>query len=136
MLPSEVFVSHSSQDTEFAARIIEVMRAHGIPAFYSPHNILGAQQWHDEIGDALARCDWFLLLLSPDAVGSKWVKRELMYALRSDSFLGIVPLMYRDCDYESLSWTLADFQMVDFRGELQEGCRNLLRIWGVGLKSK
>ncbi len=90
MLPTEVFVSHSSQDAELASRIVDLVRARGIPAFYSPHNILGAQQWHDEIGNALARCDWFLLLLSPDSVASKWVKRELMYALRSDNYRGIV----------------------------------------------
>lgn len=132
MLPAEVFVSHSSQDAKLASGIVDVVRAHGIPTFYSPHNILGAQQWHDEIGNALARCDWFLLLLSPDAVASKWVKRELMYALRTDR--NIVPMLYRDCDFESLSWTLADLQMVDFRGTFEDGCRHLLRIWGVDLK--
>jgi hypothetical protein len=134
MLPTEVFVSHSSQDAELASRIVDLVRARGIPAFYSPHNILGAQQWHDEIGNALARCDWFLLLLSPDSVASKWVKRELMYALRSDNYRGIVPMIYRDCDFESLSWTLADLQMVDFRGKFEDGCRHLLRIWGIELK--
>jgi hypothetical protein len=40
-------------------------------------NIRGAQQWHDEIGTALKRCDWFLLVLSPQSVRSMWVKHEL-----------------------------------------------------------
>jgi len=136
MLPSEVFLSHASQDAAMAARIVDVIRDHGIPAFFSPHNIFGAQQWHDEIGDALARCDWFLLLLSPDAVQSKWVKRELLYALRNDRYNGrIVPLICRDCNSEALSWTLADFQMVSFAGDFNDGCRELLRIWGVGLRA-
>lgn len=134
MLPREVFSSHSSRDAETALRIVRLLGQHEVPAFYSPHNILGAQQWHDEIGDALARCDWFLLLLSPDAVTSKWVKRELMYALRSDHYdRKIVPIVYRDCDYNFLSWTLAELQMVDFR-DYDDGARNLLRIWGLDLK--
>jgi hypothetical protein len=39
-----------------------------------------AQQWHDEIGAALRRCDWFVLVLSPHTVESIWVKRELLFS--------------------------------------------------------
>jgi hypothetical protein len=53
----------------------------GIPVWYSEHRIIGAEQWHDEIGEALQRCDWFAVLLSPHSVRSQWVKRELVYAL-------------------------------------------------------
>ena len=79
MLPAEVFLSHSSQDREMASRVAETLRAHGVPVWFSESNILGAQQWHDEIGAALVRCDWFIVLLSPDAVSSNWVKRELLF---------------------------------------------------------
>jgi len=68
--------------------------------------------WHDEIGRALARCDWFVLVLSPEAVLSNWVKRELIYSLQQDRFEGhIVPLLYQACDYDELSWTLSQLQM-------------------------
>ena|SRR2546427_2421434 len=49
-------------------------------------NILGAQQWHDEIGAALRRCDWFVLVLSPNAIESIWVKRELLFSLQQNRF--------------------------------------------------
>ncbi len=58
-----------------ARRISGLLRRHGIPVFFSPQNIIGAQQWQDEILKALQRCDWFLVLLSPDAVDSMWVIR-------------------------------------------------------------
>ena len=96
-------------------------------------NVQGAQQWHDEIGAALRRCDWFVLVLSPHAVESKWVKRELLYSLQQDRFAGrIAPLMYRHCSCDDLSWTLSQMQMVDFTGGFDNGCRDLLRIRGVG----
>ncbi len=136
MLPAEVFLSHSSQDREMAARVAEMLRAHGVPVWFSQTNIVGAQQWHDEIGAALGRCDWFVLLLSPEAVSSKWVKRELLFALENDRYNNrIVPIRCRDCDRGQLSWTLTGFQMVDFSGEFAAGCRDLLRIWGIGLRT-
>src|SRR2546421_394486 len=74
MPPAEVFLSHSSADGEMAHRIAQILVAHGVPVFFSPRNIIGAQQWQDEILKALERCDWFLVLLSSDAVDSMWVK--------------------------------------------------------------
>ena len=63
MLPKEIFLSHSTLDEPFVTSISEVLRRHGIPVWYSRTNILGAQQWHDEIGAALKRCDWLALVL-------------------------------------------------------------------------
>ena len=68
--PREAFLSHCSADKAVADQLVEVLRRHGVPVWYSATNILGAQQWHDEIGRALQRCDWFLLLLSPRALNS------------------------------------------------------------------
>ena len=61
MSPKEIFLSHSNLDRSFADSIAETLRGHGIPVWYSQTNILGAQQWHDEIGEALKRCDWFIV---------------------------------------------------------------------------
>jgi hypothetical protein len=131
--PHEVFLSHASKDRRMAARIAAVLRAHGVPVWHSETNLLGAQQWHDEIGAALARCDWFVLLLSPSATNSKWVKRELLYALRTPRYGNrILPLTFRACDPARLSWTLDDFQAVDFTEEFEAGCQALLRTWGLG----
>ena len=114
-------------------KLVDVLRGHGIPVWYSETNIQGAQQWHDEIGVALQRCDWFVLVLSPHAVESKWVKRELLYSLQQDRFDGrIAPVLYQRCSCDDLSWTLSQMQMVDFTSGFDDGCRDLLRIWGVG----
>jgi hypothetical protein len=135
MLPVELFLSHSSLDRTFVNSIAEVIRGHGIPVWYSRTNIVGAQQWHDEIGAALKRCDWFVLILSPNSVKSIWTKREVLYALHDNRYADrIVPLLYQPCDYEQLSWTLSLLQIVDFTQDFDEGCRALLRIWGLGYK--
>lgn len=84
------------------------------------------------IGEALRRCDWFVLVLSPDAVESKWVKRELLDSLQRDSFEGrIAPLLHRPCSADDLSWTLSQIQKIDFTHNFDDGCRALLGIWSV-----
>jgi hypothetical protein len=134
--PDEVFLSHASADRAIALAVATTLRGHGIPVWYSETDIRGAEQWHDEIGRALRRCDWFAVLLSPAAVASTWVKRELLFAL-NDARLGqrIVPVLIADCDAVRLSWTLDAMQRIDFRGRFEEGCREVLRVWGRGLDS-
>ena len=136
MIPNEAFLSHSSLDPGFVADLVHMLRRHGIPVWYSQTNIMGAQQWHDEIGAALRRCDWFLLVLSPNAVASMWVKRELIFALQQNRFENrIVPLLYQACDFDRLSWVLSSFQVIDFQRTFEDGCRALLRLWGLGYQA-
>jgi hypothetical protein len=136
-LPREVFGSHATTDRQSASRIADVLANNNVPVWYSRTNLRGAQQWHDEIGAALKRCDWFVVLLSKSATESKWVKRELLFALRSARYENrILPVKIASCDPANLSWTLEDFQMVDFTGGFTKGCRSLLRTWGVGLNPK
>ena len=119
-----------------STKIGPVLRAHGVPVWYSETDILGAQQWHDEIGAALQRCDWFVVVLTPEAVESTWVKRELLFALQQERFADrIVPLVIRPCASDRLSWTLPAFQAVDYTHGFDPGCADLLRIWGIGFRA-
>jgi hypothetical protein len=135
MLPTEVFLSHSNLDQSFATAVVEMMRRQGIPVWYSQTNIIGAQQWHDEIGAALKRCDWFVLILSPSSVNSVWVKREVLFALNDNRYAEkIIPLLYQPCDSDQLSWTRSLLQVIDFRQDFENGYRELLRVRGPGYK--
>lgn len=128
--PTEVFLSHSSKNLAFASRLAKVLNAHHVRTFFSKKHIQGAQEWHDEIGAALKRCDWFLVVLSPQSVASKWVKHELIKALQLIRYKGrIVPISYKVCDADKLSWTLSGFQWIDFRKDFHQGCRDLFAIW-------
>ncbi len=130
--PKEVFLSHSSKDRAFIRKLAKLFKRAGIPYWYSASHIAGAKQWHDEIGRALARCDWFIVVLSPHSVKSTWVKHELLYALNQNRYNErIVPLLHRDCNHAKLSWTLSQYEFVDFTTDFDSGYRQLLRIWGI-----
>lgn len=112
-----------------------MLHSHGLRTFFSQKNIKGAQQWHDEIGAALARCSWFIVVLSPQSVASEWVKHEFVYALQDRRYRRrIVPILYKTCDFRNLSWTLSSLEYVDFRKDFNQGCRDLLAIWKLNYK--
>jgi hypothetical protein len=70
--------------------------------------------------------------MSPHAVNSEWVKRELVFALNNAQYRGrIVPLLRRRCEYQRLSWTLDQSQFVDFTSSADEGLKELMRVWGL-----
>ena len=133
----EIFLSHATPDRQTAARIAKMLAEHGLKVWFSRTNLRGAQQWHDEIGRALARCNWFLLLLSPDAVRSEWVKRELLYALDDRRYRNhILPVLVRTCQPRRLSFTLGGFQTIDLRRRYDVGCAELLAIWKIKAPEK
>lgn len=128
----KIFLSHAAADRQFVLRLIRVLDRHGIPYWYSSQHIRGAQEWHDEIGQALDECNWFLVVLTPVAVRSIWVKRELTFALNETRYRErIIPLLRKSCEYRKLSWTLPQFEFVNFTGDFDAGCQQLLRIWRV-----
>lgn len=132
MTPKEIFLSHSSRNRTRARRLAETLRSHGVPVWYSETNINGAQDWHEEIGRALKRCDWFIVLLSSYSVKSIWVKRELLYALNHKQYENhILPVMIGDCDPEELSWTIGMFQSVDMRTYNTASYQHLFQTWGL-----
>jgi len=131
----KVFLSHSSKDRSFVLRLTKVLDRHKVQNWYSASHIVGAKQWHDEIGRGLAQCNWFLVVLTPNPVRSHWVKRELLYALNEIRYNEkIIPLQYKACKHSRLSWTLGEFEFAQFEGDFEQGCKNLLRVWGIKYK--
>ncbi len=130
---ANVFISHSSHDRVFAEKVVAVLQRHGIASWYAPARLLAARQWHDEIGRALRKCDWFLLILSEYSLRSKWVKRELNFALNADRYNdSILSIVKTPGDYARLSWILSSYQQIDF----DEACADLLRVWGIVYQSE
>ena len=131
----EVFLSHASHDHAKARQLRDLLVLHDVPVWFSPQHIKGAQQWQDEIGAALARCGWFMVVLTPAAIRSMWVKRELQFALMENRYQErIIPLLFQKCDPAELSWTLPQLQIIDFTSDYGQACDQLLRLWHKLLK--
>ena len=80
--PVRIFLSHASADRRFVERLAGILDSRKLSYWYSQRHVVGAQEWHNEIGKALGRCNWLVLVLTPAATKSKWVKHELLFAPR------------------------------------------------------
>jgi hypothetical protein len=126
-----VFISHSSLDREAVEReIIAPLREHGLDIWYSTDNIQTASEWERQIHHGLMTCDWFLVVLTPRAIDSEWVRHEVHWAVMRRKNK-IVPVMLEACEPEDMHLGLVQLQYVDFRGGGGRALERLLAVWGL-----
>src|SRR3954469_5773414 len=93
-----VFISHSSLDHAVVEReIIVPLRQNGVQTWYSPDNVETAAEWETRIREGLRKCDWFLVVLTPQSVQSEWVKSEVDWALTEKKGC-VIPVLVETCD--------------------------------------
>jgi TIR domain len=113
-----IFVSHSHYDNDFGLRLIADLRrdlGDEDAVWYDVSGGLhgGVAWWRTIVREITAR-GVFLVVLSPDAVASKWVEDEIDLAwAQKNSPTGktIIPVLYRECDIRA---DLKTRQMVSF----------------------
>jgi hypothetical protein len=84
MATPRVFISHASADAEFATRLSDDLRALGADVWLDSSH-MGAGDFVARINVALADRDVVALVLSPTAVQSPWVNREVNAAIAREN---------------------------------------------------
>jgi hypothetical protein len=128
-----VFVSHSGHDRPFVEdEIVPLLQAHGVGTWYCREEVLAGEDFERAIFRGLADCDWFLLVLSPAALASAWVRREVAWAAEHRTGR-LVPVLLADCHPEQLHLGLQTIHRLDFRlpAERHAARKELLRVWGI-----
>lgn len=80
MVQPKVFLSHSSKDAAFTDRLEADLKAAGATVFRVSARDSG--DFVKRINDALAACDYVVLVLTKDALASDWVESEMNAAIR------------------------------------------------------
>jgi hypothetical protein len=114
---SQVFISHCSADRNLVDRLEGELRARGIATWVDRRKLEAGQQWPREIERAIDSCHAMLVVLSPDALESQWVRKEYTYALCQHK--PIIPLFIRPVDH--IPFELSDIQVIDFTFPGPEG---------------
>jgi len=114
----------------FVEQLVADLSANAIPVWYDKLDLGVGDSVPGRINEGLAKCRYFLIVLSPAALNSTWVREELNAGLMKQVALGgtfVVPVLYKDCEVPPL---LAHRRYADFRNDYASGLSDLLAVWG------
>lgn len=117
------FISYSREDSEFALRLAEDLKAAGAAVWLDQLDIIPGRRWARAVQDALNDCPRMLVILSPSSANSTNVEDEVSFGL--DEGKTVIPVLYREC---RIPFRLRPFQHVDFRSDYALGLKRLLKV--------
>jgi formylglycine-generating enzyme required for sulfatase activity len=124
---TQVFISYSRKDIEFVERLASDLQSAGLVVWYDLSGLEGGTRWGIEIQSAIENSQFFLAVLSPNSLNSKWVQREFLFAESCN--LKVIPLQYLPC---RLPMWLLDLQLIDLQGKnYTPNFERLLKALGV-----
>ena len=129
--PRQVFLSHAHEDVDFALRLAKDLREAGLSVWMTPDSIQPGEQWASAIERGLDESKMFIVLLTPNSVKSRWVKKETLHALEHDDVFTIAPVLLKTCDVNQLSKFLTQTQYINFERDYGRGLEALCGTLGV-----
>jgi hypothetical protein len=81
-----VFISHSDEDKRWASQIATKLKEAGLQVWDPYAELYPGDNWHLEMGKALAAANAMIVLMSPAAAESKLLREEISYALGVKKF--------------------------------------------------
>ncbi len=126
----KVFISHSAEDKLLANKIAIGLEDAGLKVFHD-QNVLPGENWAERIGHELKESDAMVVVLTPEALRSKYVLRDIEYALGDKSFKGrLIPVAVGSPDQlpeDELPWILKRLQMISLpkHGKQDKGIKQI-----------
>ena len=123
---SHIFISYSRADSVAVDRLAARLLAAGFESWLDREAIRGGQQWRQQIVKAINSCEVFLLALSPPAVASVNVRKELDIADSKHKF--ILPVVLQTMTIpEEMEYQLSGVQLVDLASNFETGFKRLVQ---------
>ena len=97
-----VFVSHHHSPTEdtFTRRLVEDLKRASADVWFDENDILSGN-FAKKISDGLSGRQWLILVMTSEALKSKWVQHEVeaaMGACNRGEMQGIIPIIAETCN--------------------------------------
>lgn len=108
---ADIFISYSRKDGEQAKTLADRLRTFGADVWMDTAALAGAETWSAEIVNAINSSRVVIVLISPTAVASRNVNKEV--ALASEKHKTIIPIVLERCQLsEAMEYALAGLQHV------------------------
>ncbi|MDW7691241.1 TIR domain-containing protein [Flammeovirgaceae bacterium SG7u.111] len=114
MHPTEVFISYSRKDSDFARKLNRALQETGRITWFDQESIASGVDFDQEIFKGIERCQTFLFVISPDAIASSFCERELKHA--ADFHKRFIPIFLRESDkyQEILPQSFQNIEWIEF----------------------
>ena len=109
-----IFLSYSRADMETMQRVKAALEAEGLRVWIDEGIEPGTPVWEMAIETAIAASDCLVVILSPDAAESRWVRSEIEMAESHGK--RVFPLLWRGSDRDAVPLRLRLAQRIDIRG--------------------
>ena len=129
----KVFISHAHTDDPFVNKVAAGLEEVGLEVWDATREILPGDNWADKIAQALRESEAMVVLLTPDALRSGWVRWEIEYALGKQGYRKrLIPVLVGDpeeLNKEEIPWILRRLHVIDMGeyAEEEEGINQIAR---------
>jgi hypothetical protein len=107
----KVFISYAASDRDVARELAEHLELEGHSVWYPDGSLYPGDNWALEVGKALGRSEAMVVLLSPQAMKSDWVRRDIEFAFSTVKYRGrLIPVMVKPTT--DLPWILKKLPLV------------------------
>lgn len=124
LISIDVFLSYSRNDGTSMRMVYNALRAHGLSVWIDEGLEPGTSSWVEAIEESITQASVFVVLLSPNAKASTWVKNEIHYALTHKK--PCVPVLLSGDEASAIPISLISRQWADGRRDLASTVRQLL----------
>jgi formylglycine-generating enzyme required for sulfatase activity len=124
MTSRSIFISHSSRDSEAAARICAALEDRGFDCWISRRDVAPGQNFQESIVEAIGSGKVMILVFSDNANSSGEIKKEL--AIASQRSLVVIPVRIENAAPKgAFAYELATRQWIDLFGDWDQGIERL-----------
>ena len=128
----KVFISHSHVNKILARKVTKALEQAGLEVWDDEREILPGDNWAKKIAEGLEESEAMVVLLTPDAVRSQAVRREIDYALGKKSFdKRLIPVLIGSPEKfpeDSIPWIFRHLNVINLPQhgqEEEEGIRQI-----------
>ncbi len=120
-----VFLSYAKRDDKLAQALRTELEKGGFEVWDAAAKLTPGDNWALEQGKALEDAEAMVVLLSPAALASDHVQREIDYALGEPRFKGrLIPVVVRPV--KEIPWILETLQILRIDADPERGSRRVL----------
>jgi len=119
---AKVFVSYSNKDFEFAKKLSKDLTRNGFQVLKIDNVVLVGDNIREKIIDSVQSADFFVIIISKDALESQWISHELELATKSNK--KVFPVLKEKID---LPLPIAEIQYADFSANYETAISSLIK---------